>query len=81
MKPTRALRRHHAKRCLRFRNLRPTLVRRGRRGQNSFRFSGRLGRRALRPGRYRMLLRATDAAGNVSRSRMSGFRIVRASRR
>ncbi len=81
VKPTRALRRRHAKRCLRFRNLRPTLVRSGRRGQNRFRFSGRLGRRALRPGPYRMLLRATDGAGNVSRSRRSGFRIVRASRR
>jgi len=81
VKPTRALRRRRAKRCLRFRSLRPTLVRSGRRGQNSFRFAGRLGRRALRPGRYRMALRAADAAGNPSKSRRRGFRIVRAPRR
>ena len=40
-------------------------------------FSGRLRRRALRLGRYRAVLVATDAAGNRSRARRVGFRVVR----
>jgi hypothetical protein len=41
------------------------------------RFSGRIGRRALRPGRYRLAVRAVDAAGNRSAARSAAFRIVR----
>jgi hypothetical protein len=40
-------------------------------------FSGRLGRRALRPGQHRAVLVAVDAAGNRSRPRAVGFRVVR----
>ena len=40
-------------------------------------FSGRLGKRALRPARYRLTLVAMDAAGNASRPARVGFRIVR----
>jgi 6-phosphogluconolactonase (cycloisomerase 2 family) len=76
VKPTRALARSHAKRCARFIALRPPLARAGRRGANSLRFSGRLGRHRLGPGRYRMVIRATDAAGNASKPRRRAFRIV-----
>jgi photosystem II stability/assembly factor-like uncharacterized protein len=40
-------------------------------------FSGRIGRRALRPARYRMKLVASDAAGNRSKALVLRFRIVR----
>jgi hypothetical protein len=41
------------------------------------RFSGRLGRRALRLGRHRAVLTAVDAAGNRSAPARVGFRVVR----
>jgi hypothetical protein len=54
-----------------------TLRRSGAAGPNRLRFSGRVGRRALRPGRYQALIRATDAAGNRSARSSVRFRIVR----
>jgi glucose/arabinose dehydrogenase len=57
---------------------RGTLVRTGvAAGRHSTPFSGRLGRRSLAVGRYRATLRATDAAGNVSRAARIRFRIAR----
>ena len=52
------------------------LTRNARQGSNSTAFSGRIGKRALRPGRYRAVARATDAAGNRSAPRRAGFRIA-----
>jgi Tol biopolymer transport system component len=46
-------------------------------GANRVRFTGRVGRKALRPGRYRATLVATDAAGNRSAPRRVKFRVVR----
>ena len=43
-----------------------SLVRTGRRGRNRFRFSGRVGRRYLRPGRYVAEIAAVDRGGNES---------------
>jgi hypothetical protein len=40
-------------------------------------FSGRIGRRALRPARYRATITARDAGGNVSAPRHASFRTVR----
>jgi hypothetical protein len=40
--------------------------------------SGRVGRRALTPGAYRLEVTATDAAGNRSRPVTASFRIARA---
>jgi hypothetical protein len=58
--------------------LRGTILRRGlAAGRRSTGFSGRLGRRALPPGRYRATLRARDTAGNRSPGRSVGFRVVR----
>ncbi|HET8821953.1 MAG TPA: hypothetical protein VFM57_10435 [Thermoleophilaceae bacterium] len=45
------------------------------------RFSGRIGRRKLRPGVYRARFVAADAAGNRSRTATVRFRIVRAAAR
>ncbi len=53
------------------------LTRSSRAGGNRVRFSGRVGRRTLRPGRYRATLTAVDAAGNRSKPSAVRFRIVR----
>lgn len=44
-------------------------------GSNRFRFTGRLGRRALAAGRYVLLAAPEDTAGNRGRSRSAGFEI------
>jgi uncharacterized delta-60 repeat protein len=46
-------------------------------GGNRVAFSGRVGRHALRPSRYRATLTATDPSGNRSKARAVAFRIVR----
>ena len=47
-------------------------------GANRKSFSGKIGRRKLRPGRYRALLVAVDAAGNRSKAKSVRFRVVKA---
>ena len=54
-----------------------TLTRRVAAGAGRVRLSGRIGRRALRPGSYRLRLTAVDAAGNRSAPRLLRFRVVR----
>jgi hypothetical protein len=54
-----------------------TLRRSGIAGLNRTRFTGRIGRRALRPGRYRAVITATDAAANRSAPKSTPFRIAR----
>ena len=44
-------------------------------GAVKLRFSGRSGRRPLKPGRYRARIVATDNAGNRSAPRRAGFTI------
>lgn len=61
VKRTPALRR--AKKCTRYTKT-GALRRASAEGANKVPFSGRIGRKALRPGRYRALFVATDAAGN-----------------
>jgi hypothetical protein len=46
-------------------------------GPKSHHFSGKIGHRKLKPGRYRVTLAATDAAGNVSAPRRFAFKIVK----
>jgi CSLREA domain-containing protein len=46
-------------------------------GDNTKRFSGLIGRRALKPARYRATLIAKDAAGNASKPKRLNFRVVR----
>ena len=52
------------------------LRRAGRSGLNRVAFTGRIGRRALKPGAYRLRVRAVDTAGNTSTWRTRRFRIV-----
>jgi hypothetical protein len=65
-----------ARRCTRFVN-KGTLTRTGSASQNSVRFSGRIGRRALGPGSYRVTITATDGAGNVSKHASLSFGVVK----
>lgn len=53
------------------------LTRSSRAGRNSVTFSGRMKGRTLRPGSYRLRVRAMDAAGNLSVVRTVPFRVVR----
>jgi hypothetical protein len=46
-------------------------------GTNSKRFSGKIGDKTLRRGRYRATLTAIDAAGNRSKATRLNFRVVR----
>jgi hypothetical protein len=72
-KPTRENRR--AKRCdLR---LKGSFKHQGKAGRNSFKFSGRLSKKTLRPGRYRLVAAAIDRAGNKSRRARLTFGIVK----
>jgi hypothetical protein len=52
------------------------LRRTGSAGANRVAFSGRIGRRALRPGAYRLIVRATDAAGNSAKARPRALRVL-----
>jgi hypothetical protein len=72
-------RRRRARRGRRFRHvrLRGRFSVNRRAGRNTVRFRGRLRGRALRPGRYRLVLVAVDAARNRSRTARIGFRVVR----
>jgi plastocyanin len=56
-----------------------TLVRRDlKSGNNTVRFSGRIGKRALPAGPYRATISATDADGEKSRPKRTSFRVVAA---
>jgi hypothetical protein len=64
------------KRCTRWVRVRGSFTHAGQAGSNSFRFTGRVGGRKLRLGRHRLVLVATDAAGNRSAAVRATFRIV-----
>jgi hypothetical protein len=73
--PSRAVRRRRP--CTRFKRA-GTITRTGRAaGRSTIPFSGRIGRRALKHGRYRATMSATDPTGNRSKTRRASFRIVR----
>jgi virginiamycin B lyase len=64
------------RRCTRYKRA-GTLERSGRQGRNAVRFTGRIGKRALRRGRHRLTITARDPAGNRSKAKRTSFRIVR----
>jgi streptogramin lyase len=73
VKPTKALKK--AKNCKRLKHS-GTLKRIDPAGQNTEVFSGRVGKRALPPGSYKLSIVATDSAGLVSKTQTANFRIV-----
>jgi hypothetical protein len=66
-----------AKKCVRFVKVRGTFSHGGAAGANSFRFTGRVGGKALKPGSYRLVATATDPAGNHSAPKLASFKIVK----
>ena len=46
-------------------------------GRHTLRFTGKVGKHRLRPGRYRLTMTATDAAGNRSRAAHAKFKIAK----
>jgi len=73
-------RKQRVRRCTRYVRA-GVLTRTSHQGANRVAFSGRIGKRALKPARYRTTLTATDAGGNASAPRNVTFTIVRAKRR
>jgi hypothetical protein len=74
-KPAPRLKRRRS--CKRYVRAGRTLVRNVQAGRVRTKFSGRIGRKALRRGRYRATLVATDSAGLRSSRRRVTFRVVR----
>jgi len=65
------------RKCTRYRTLRGKVTDRGAQGVNRLRLTGRWRGKRLRRGRYRLIARARDRAGNRSRQARARFRIVR----
>jgi CSLREA domain-containing protein len=63
--------------CKRTVTLKGSFTRASKLGANSFHCTGRLRGRKLKPGRYRLVGTAKDAAGNKSKAVSVGFRIIR----
>lgn len=72
--PSKTLR--HMRRCIRI-VLRGTLIRTSASGPNSGAFSGRIGSKALKPGRYQATLAATNAAQRTSKPTTLTFTVVK----
>jgi streptogramin lyase len=77
-KPTRKNRKK--RKCTRY-QLAGTLTRSSKQGKNSVKFSGRIGKKALKRGSYRLVVTATDAAGNKSKAKRLSFRVVKPKRK
>jgi hypothetical protein len=73
VKPRKNLRR----RCTRYKTLATLTRTKTKQGANRIAFSGRLGSRKLKPGRYRATVGAVDAAGNRAARKRVTFRVVR----
>jgi len=77
VKETARLRKAKAKRCTRYVRA-GTLTRTAKAGRVTVAFSGRIGRRALARGAYRVAITATDAAGNrTAKAATRTFKVVR----
>ena len=77
VKETARLRKAKAKRCTRYVSA-GTLTRAAKAGRVTVAFSGRIGRRALARGAYRVAITATDAAGNrTAKAAIRSFKVVR----
>ena len=64
-----------ARRCTRL-SSKGTLTRTGQQGTNSVAFSGRIGRKALKPAKYQVAITATDSAGQTSAVQTASFTVL-----
>ena len=74
VKPTRKNRK--AKKCTRLVTI-GSFTRPSTKGRNSFTFTGRIRGKGLKPGSYRLVLVAKDAAGNKSKAQTVTFKVVK----
>ena len=65
-----------AKKCKLYKAVRGSFTHSGKAGSNSFKFTGRVGRKSLKPGTYRLVAVAT-AGSSKSTIKQASFRIVR----
>jgi hypothetical protein len=65
------------KACVRWVKVKGSFTRAGKAGKNTFKFRGRIGGKALKPGNYRLDGQATDPAKNKSTTKRRSFKIVR----
>jgi putative Ig domain-containing protein/FG-GAP repeat protein len=79
VRPTRKL--AHKRRCTRFVTAGKLTRRKQPAGKRTLGFSKRIGRRALKPGRHRATIVATDASRNVGRRKTASVTVVRPRRR
>jgi hypothetical protein len=70
-------RNRNRRRCTRLVVKKPAFTRSAPLGRSRVTWTGRLGRKALKPGSYILRATPTDAAGNTGRARQISFRIVR----
>jgi VCBS repeat-containing protein len=49
----------------------------GKKGVNTKSFSGKIGKKSMKPGKYRASLVATDAAGNKSKAKLLNLKVVK----
>jgi hypothetical protein len=70
-------RNRNRRRCIRPVPKRPAFTRSAPLGRSRVRWSGRLGRKALKPGRYILRATPTDLAGNTGKARQLKIRVVR----
>jgi hypothetical protein len=74
-KPTHSNRKR--KRCTRYLAVKGSFAHAGNAGANSFKFSGRIANKKLKPAKYRLVAKAADAAGNKSSAKRAAFKVVR----
>jgi hypothetical protein len=65
------------KRCTRYKAQRGSFTHNGQAGANSFKFTGRLNGKKLRPGKYRFVAVPTDLSGNRGKAVRKAFRVKR----
>jgi hypothetical protein len=65
------------RKCTRYKRAGKTLVRSSKAGKNKVKFSGRIAKKALKRGAYRLTIVATDASGNKSKAKRLKFKIVK----
>jgi hypothetical protein len=63
--------------CRRYKLVKGSFSKAGKAGSNSVRFTGRVRRKKLKPGMYRLRIQCVDKAGNKSKFKRLPFRIVK----
>jgi hypothetical protein len=70
-------RRRRGRPCTRYLPVKGSLTQAGRAGPNKLHFDALVGGRRLRPGAYRLDAKPRDAAGNLGKTVVAAFRVVR----